>query len=178
MADDPSAGFTVHDAPPGKGADDDKRRQSQRELIIESVQAASVQFWHDPDGQAFATVPLSADRPEGAVMYLRVRGRRFALICRTLYGAANPVIGTHGSRPGSVSDTAMSEAVPAFEAMALASHGYEPGVRLMLDGNVIWIDLGDDQFRSIKVTANGWTIEERTIAPERVNDFDTPGFVI
>jgi len=164
MSDDSSAGFTVDDAPPGNGADNDNKRQAQRELIIEAVQAAGVLFWHDPDGHAFASVPLAADRPEGAVMHLRVRGRRFALVCRRLYGVANPVQGARGFRPGSVSDTAMSEAIPAFEAMALDAPEYEPGVRLMLNGDSVWIDLGDKQFRSIRVTAKGWTVEERTIA--------------
>ena len=111
-------------------------------------------------------MPCKTAESGGALMYFRVRARRFALICRKLYGVANPVDGKHGSRPGSVSDTAMSEALPAFEAMALASgHTYVPDVRLLKNRGAIWIDLGDNTFRAVRVTAEGWTVEKRANAP-------------
>ncbi len=151
--------FTAADA-----KDDDK--QPQREKIIEAVDIAGVKFWRDPDGHAFAAVPLDPlDAEKCAVANYRVRGRRFALICRQLYGAANPVSGTRGTRPGSVSDSAMGEAIPAFEAMAYQMPAHEPGVRLIENRGAIWIDLGDDTFHAIRVTAEGWTVETRAEAP-------------
>jgi energy-coupling factor transporter ATP-binding protein EcfA2 len=138
----------------------------QREKIIEAVEAAGVKFWRDPDGHAYATVPVKIAEPDGAIMHLRVRARRFALLCRRLYGVANPVKGQHGTRPGSVSDSAMSEAIPAFEAMALgADDAFVPSVRLLENRGAVWIDMGDDTFRAIRVTAKGWTIETRANAP-------------
>ena len=129
--DDPS-GFTVKDEPPpGSAAGEKQEKVPQREKIIEAVADAGVQFWCDPDGHAFATVPCEDPEPDGPIMHLRVRGRRFALICRRLYGEANPVNGPYGSRPGSVSDSAMSEAVPAFEAMALATNAVSSCVNLV-----------------------------------------------
>ncbi len=164
--DDPS-GFTVKDEPPpGSAAGEKQEKVPQREKIIEAVADAGVQFWCDPDGHAFATVPCEDPEPDGPIMHLRVRGRRFALICRRLYGEANPVNGPYGSRPGSVSDSAMGEAVPAFEAMALATNVVnEPGVRLIESRGSIWIDLRDETFRAIRVTAEGWTIEKQANAP-------------
>jgi putative DNA primase/helicase len=164
MAD--ASGFTMHDQPPGSAAAHEPRREHepQRERIIDAVQSAGVSFWHDPDGQAFATVPCNVADRTGALMHLRVRGRRFALICRRLYGKAHPVNGAHVPRPGSVSDSAMTEAISAFEAVALASETYAPDVRLLWNAGAIWIDLGDVTFRAIRVTADGWHIENRAIA--------------
>src|SRR5580700_271477 len=106
------AGFTVSDAPTGE---EKKERTPQRERIIEAVQNAGVTFWRDADGHGFATVPL-----EGTLRRYRVRSRTFGLVVRSLYGAFNRVTGRNGStRPGSVSDSALAEAISAFEAMAL-----------------------------------------------------------
>jgi hypothetical protein len=150
------AGFHIEDAP-------ETEKVPQRERIIDAVQTAGAVFWRDPDGIAYATVP---NLPEGAVMHLRVRGRKFALVCRLLYGAANKVNGSRGERPGSVSDSAMAEAVNAFEAMSLASaNNLIPGVRLVETDGAIWIDLGDNTFKAIRVTFEGWAIETRANAP-------------
>src|SRR3954451_21498900 len=91
-----ATGFTIKNTPP---QNDDSERTPQREKIIDAVQAAGAMFWRDPDGHAFAAVPCDIKDPGGAIMHLRVRGRRFALICRRLYGAANWVNGPRGARP-------------------------------------------------------------------------------
>jgi hypothetical protein len=159
---DSSKGFTMRGLADGDGKDD----LPQREEIIDAVQAAGVKFWRDPDGHAFAVVPRDPLDPEKcAVASYRVRGRRFALICRQLYRAANPVSGSRGTRPGSASDSAMAEAIPAFEAIALAEPAHHPGVRLIENRGAIWIDLGDDTFRGVRVTPEGWAVVSRADAP-------------
>jgi hypothetical protein len=161
---DGSKGFSISGITSTDEKDDD--RQPQREKIIDAVIAAGVKFWHDRDGHAYASVPCNVLEPDGAVMHLPVRRRRFALTCRRLFGAANPVVSQHGIRPGSVSDSAMSEALPAFEAMALEQAGaLDPHVRLIENEGAIWIDLGDDTYRAIRVTAKGWAVVKRANAP-------------
>ncbi len=142
------------DEKPGKGP-------AQRELIIEAVQDAGVIFWRDADGFAFATVPLN-----GTLRRYRVRSRNFGLVVRSLYGEANPVTGRNGiTRHGSVSDKAMAEAMPAFEAMALTGEVKNPAVRVLLLENSIILDLGDDLWRAVVINANGWHVMEKTAAP-------------
>ncbi len=161
---DGSKGFTVR----GFTAADEKEDKAppQREKIIEAVDMAGVKFWRDPDSHAYAAVPLDPlDAEKCAVANYRVRGRQFAMICRQLYGAANPVSGPRGTRPGSVSDSAMAEAIPAFEAMSYQMPAHESGVRLIENRGAIWIDLGDDTFRAIRVTAEGWAVVTRADAP-------------
>lgn len=140
--------------------DDDDQKQPQRERIIEAVQDAKVTFWRDADGDAFATVPRGDE-----IRRYRVRSRSFAMVVRSLYGQANPVTGRNGVRPGSVSDLAMREALPAFEAMALAGELRTPNVRTMRHGNAVWLDLGDDKWRLVCISDEGWRMVDAADVP-------------
>ena len=156
---DGSKGFTISGIEPDE-------RQPQREKIIEAVAAAGVVFFRCPDGHAYATVPLNPDLGDASpVAHYRVRGRRFQLLCRKLFGTANPVASARGARPGSVSDSAMNEAIPAFEAMALGGGAQLPAVRLMQNNGAVWLDLGDDTHRAVRIAAEGWTVVCRVDAP-------------
>lgn len=156
------AAFTVD----AVAIDQDDDGLPQREKIIGGVIAAGARLWRDEDGEAFVTIPKVITEPDGALMHMAIRSRRFALIARRLYGIANPVTGPTGTRPGSVSDSAMSEAIPAFEAIALASDNVmNPGVRLLRNAAAIWLDLGDESHCAVRITAEGWAIEARAEAP-------------
>ena len=161
---DGNKGFTVSTTAIGTPSDDHDR-QPQREKIIDAVMAAGMTFWRDRDGIAYATVILDATIPNGAVAHYRMRGRRFGLTVRRIYGLANPVHGQRGTRPGAVSDSAMGEAIPALEALALAGPACQPAVRLAENCGAVWIDLGDDTHHAIRVTSAGWTVETRAEAP-------------
>ena len=100
---DGNKGFTVSTTAIGTPSDDHDR-QPQREKIIDAVMAAGMTFWRDRDGIAYATVILDATIPNGAVAHYRMRGRRFGLTVRRIYGLANPVHGQRGTRPGAVSE--------------------------------------------------------------------------
>ena len=168
-------GFTISDPPaPPENADAKGRKQSQRERIIDSVQDAEVTFWRDADGNAFATVPYQEQKRR-----YRVRSRAFALMVRSLYGAANPVTGKNGARPGSVSDAAMNDALAAFEAMALTGEVRTPEVRCMLHASAVWLDLGDDGWRVVRVSPEGWRIVDAAdvslIRPNGTRALPTPG---
>ncbi len=93
-------------------------RENKRDQVIAAVLDAGVAFWRDAGGAAYATVAR-----EGRVERHAVRSSTFKNIVRLLYGDANPVAmksrGADAVRPGSVPDQALSEALGAFEALAL-----------------------------------------------------------
>lgn len=134
------------------------QRESRSERIVSAVLDAGVTFWRDPRGTAYATIP----REERIERYA-VRGTSFKNIVRLLYGDANPaaVKGKAGetARPGSVSDHALSEALGAFEALALRGEEREPRPRLCRapDG-AVWLDLGRPDWSLVEVTAMRWRI--------------------
>ncbi len=147
-----------------KGDDEEggkKGKTPASDLVIDAVLGAGVTFWRDADGEVYARVSVG-----DGVMNLPIRGKRFETVCRQLYGRAFPVMGAHGKRPGGVNDNTIATAISAFTAMGLESNDvFTPGVRLAEHEGAIWIDLGDDTYRAIRVTADGWTIESRTTAP-------------
>lgn len=137
---------------------------AQRDRVLEAVLGAGVSFWQDTDGVAYATVPAGNGR--GQQRY-RVKSGRFKLVVRALYARANPrsVGGLGLVIPGSISDTAMNEAVPALEALALDGPVLEPDVRACRWQGAVWLDLGCPAWRLVRVDAHGWRVVDGADVP-------------
>jgi hypothetical protein len=149
----PGGGFTIGNKPPPR-----KKEPGQRDRLIEVAVTSGITYWHDPDGNAFATV-----KRDGRIERYRVRSAAFKQLLRRLYGDAYPnLIATKKAGftvPGGVSDTAMNEVLPTLEALAQNGPTRVPAVRVCGDpASTIWIDLGDETWRLVKVTAAGWQI--------------------
>jgi len=144
-------------------SEEEGKKLTQRERLLETVLAAGITFFHDADGCAFAAVPGDG----GSLSYYRVGSRRFELAARVIYGNANrSVVGAKGVViPGSVGATAWAEAVTSFEAMALEGPAREVEVRAIKREEVVWIDLGRVDWRGVRVTAEGWQVVTRIDAP-------------
>lgn len=141
-----------------KRADDKEKKNKtpQRDMIIETVITNGAEFWRDPDGTAYVTLPR-----EGRMERYRVRSGAFRSVIRALYAERNLRQTDEGLLlPGSISDKAMAEALPALEAMVLRADTTtrEPGLRSIKIGNTVWIDLGTPDWSLIKVTKEGWEI--------------------
>ena len=140
-------------------------RENKRDQVIAAVLDARVAFWRDTRGAAFATVPR-----DGRVERHAVRSTSFKNIVRLLYGDANPVAmkgrGVEATRPGSVPDQALSEALGAFEALALRGAEREPRPRLCRepDGGV-WLDLGRPDWSLVRIAPDGWRLVEAADVP-------------
>ena len=140
-------------------------RENKRDQVIAAVLDAGVTFWRDTRGAAYATV-----RREGRVERHAVRATTFKNITRLLYGDANPVAmksrGADAARPGSVPDQSLSEALGAFEAMALRGAERDPRPRLRREPDgVVWLDLGRPDWSLVRVAADGWRLVESADVP-------------
>ena len=155
----PNGARVVEDSVAGEGA-----KKAQRDRLLEAVLEACVTFWQDPDGIAYATVPAGGG--SGQQRY-RVRSRRFALVVRDLYGRANQrTVGGRGLViPGSISDTALAETLPALEAMALHGPVWEPDVRACRWQGAVWLDLGGADWRLVRVDAASWRVVDGAVLP-------------
>jgi hypothetical protein len=149
--------FDAEPEPEPKG----KRPPPQRDRVIDVVLSAGAVFWRDADSVAFATIPGN----DGQTQRYKVRSSAFKLAVRAIYATACPVKSSNGNRPGSISDTAMRETIPAFEALACGGATKAPDVRCLRDESGVWIDLGDDSWRAVHITAAGWKVVELTEAP-------------
>ena len=155
----PNGVRVVEDGGPNEGA-----KTAQRDRLLEAVLGAGLTFWRDPDGTAYATLP--ACDTSGQQRYA-VRSRRFALVVRALYGRANQrSVGGRGLViPGSVSDTALAEALPALEAVALDGPVCEPDVRACRWQGAVWLDLGGPDWRLVRVRPGAWQVVDGADLP-------------
>lgn len=124
------------------------------------VLAAGVTFWSAADDQAYATV-----KDGTRTCRYRVASQAFAKVVRRIYGQAHPVCGKGGSRPGSVSISAVNEVIPALEAMAIEGDVRRPEVRVGEYDGAVWLDLGSPDWHLIRITAEGWELVGQADVP-------------
>jgi hypothetical protein len=182
MADD---GFTIADEPPsnvvplkasgrraaGKPKNKPERqaergrggRDNTREQAIEAMLDLNTTFWRDPRGDAYATIPQGARLERYAV-----RGRDFRNMVRLAFGDLYPVeseASGRPSRPGSIPDNSLNEAIGTFEAMALRGAVRDPRPRLCRAEDAVWLDLGSPDWRLVRIDAAGWTVLDSADVP-------------
>ena len=156
MAD--GSGFSIGPALPGRNEGDARSSGGvpHRDRIIEAVLAEGATFWPDADGAAHVTLPAGAGI--GPRRY-RVASPDFRMVVRQVIARRHPRTLPNGkSIPGSASDTAMNEALPTLEAMALDRPKRDAGVRVCLTDGAVWLDLGRPDWSVVRVTADGWEI--------------------
>ncbi|RKK05296.1 hypothetical protein EBE87_06860 [Pseudoroseomonas wenyumeiae] len=146
-------------AEPPKGAS----RDNAREQAIEAMLDLGATFWRDPRGDAYATIPQA-----GRLERYAVRGRDFRNTVRLTYGDRFPVeseVEGRAARPGSIPDQALNEAIGTFEAMALRGQVRDPRPRLCRDQGAVWLDLGADDWRVVRVDGDGWAVQDCADVP-------------
>ncbi len=133
----------------GRQRGQDDNSPSQKDLLV--TLTCSANLWHSPDKVAYASFPVG-DHTENAA----VRSKPFR------YWVINRFFEEMGSAPGS---QATEDALRVIEARAIYNgREYEANRRLSSDGNSIYIDIGDADWRVIEVTPTGWRIIDKTPA--------------
>ena len=108
--------------------------------------AQRADLWHAPDGEAYATLEV-----DGHHETYRVRSRPYEGLLRREYWRR------YHEAPA---DDAYKSALRVIEALAVHD-GPERAVyhRVAEHDGDLWIDLGDSAWRSVRVTATGYTVE-------------------
>ncbi len=157
----------THDAPynPNQSVDAEgsDKKSTQRDLIVAC--AENVEFWHDADRTAYATMNSGTHSEHHLV-----RSRLF----RDWLGYAYFI-----KYRGAPSAQATEDALRVLEAMAkFDGREHTPAVRIgEYDGN-IYIDICDDGWRAIEVTPTSWRVVDnppvRFIRPKGMRSLPTP----
>jgi hypothetical protein len=150
---------------PKRGDGEDKVKDVQRDQLIEVALTSGISYWHDFDGNAFATVTSN-----GQIARYRLRSAAFKRLLRLCYGDAHPNVKATAKAgflvPGGVSDTTMNEVLPTLEGVAQQGPARVPTVRVCRDSDgTVWIDLCDETWRLVRVTASGWEIVQAADVP-------------
>lgn len=136
------AGKTQQD----KGEDEKKKRESKTDKLIDMA-LAQFEFFHDKDLKAYATIPREKHRE---TYTLRSKGFRTCLA------------GQYWNQYGEgISGQVNQDVLGTLEGNAI--HGgpcYPVYVRLAESGGNIYLDLGNERYDVVEITADGWRILE------------------
>jgi hypothetical protein len=101
-------------------------------------------FFHTPDHRAFACMRVN-DHTET----IAVRSRKFRAFLIRAY---------HTGNGKSASSAAIEEAIAFFEGSALCGEQQTVHTRLAAHDNAIYLDLCNDRWQVVKITAKGWRV--------------------
>lgn len=121
---------------------DGRKSKQQREQVMK---AADCELWHDADENAYASIPMN-----GHLEHWPVKSAQFK---RWLTGIAYRETGEL------IGGQKLEDFVRYFEWRAIQEGPeHRAFVRVGRAGNAIYLDLADDDWRAVEVTANGWQI--------------------
>lgn len=120
-------------------------------LVQSLMQQPGIEFFHDQYGDAFVRVPVNGHEevwPCDSREFRRYIAREFYVLTEGKETATNDAIST---------------AINAIEGKAVFDgQEYKLSVRATrTEDGAIWYDLGDDSWRAVKVTKEGWQIQEK-----------------
>ncbi len=131
---------TVADTTEKEGA---HGRPSASKLLVSL--AHGVKLWHTPDDVAYASIPVGDHIEQWP---LRSKGFR-SWLTKMLWE----------SDQRAAPSQAMQDALSVLEGMAIHDgEEHKVHVRLAERGRNIYLDLADDRWRAVEVTANGWHV--------------------
>jgi putative DNA primase/helicase len=148
--DEKRAGDLVASAAPANGESGPRpRRKRQRDYVIGAViDTQGVELWRDPGGATYATVPVNGHAENWS---LRSHGLE-----RWLSGLYYRKTGVALSGQA-LEDIRRTLDIKAYEDGAQ----YEPFVRVGGYNGRIYLDLCNDTWRAVEITARGWHIVDR-----------------
>jgi len=124
-----------------------KKKGSQGTMLTRLCQDEA-ELWHDPDGNAWATVPVG-----GHHEHHRIRSRSFRTWTRRRF---------YENEGKSPSAQAVQDAVENLCGIAeFDGDEHRVSVRLAEHAGALYLDLADTHWRAVEITAKGWRVVER-----------------
>lgn len=133
----------------------EKNEQSQATKLVAIGLGENVRLWRSPERQCYAAVRVNEHWENHSL-----ESTGFAQWISYEYGRRN--VATHDGEqvpqvPGAGS---MRDAIGQLKGYAqFKGQTLVPATRVGGDEKEIWIDLGDDEWNAVRVTAGGWTVE-------------------
>jgi len=132
-----------------QSAADKRREQKAAEMAALMI---GVELWHDAEGDAFATIETNGHReswPVSSKTFARfIKGRAYA------------------ATQTAMSDDAWQDVKSALEAQAIfGGEKYETAIRICRTADAIYLDLADENWRAVRVTADGWSVVSAADCP-------------
>ncbi len=121
------------------------QRKSQADRIVEHVEASGTELFHDLAGDGWARIPL-----ENHKEIWNCRSKNFRRWLSRLFWSLE------NKAPNS---QAIQSALNVIEAKArFDGEKHELSNRVAFHGNAIWYDLGDSEWRAVRIDSKGWNV--------------------
>ncbi len=119
------------------------QQKSKAAQLAEQGQRLTVELWHDPEGNGWSTIEV-----DGHLEHYRITNKAFRRWLRAAY---------YRDTGGSTSRQSENDAVNLLEAVACHAGERHPVFTRIAEVNgAVWIDLCDDDWTVVEVTAEGW----------------------
>ncbi len=142
------------DAEAGGGKGGRRRGPAVRDTLMELVE--HLELWHTPEREAWATLGVN-----GHLENWPAKGEWFR------DWLAGEYYQRYGTSPG---ETAITDAVGTIAAKARLGATHELHLRVGRAGSTIWLDLGDETWRAVRIDAKGWeTVNKAGVKFRRVD---------
>jgi len=138
-------GSALGNASEGGGEAGRKRSPPQRDNLVSLADGA--ELWHTPEGDSWATIPI-----DGHFEHWGIRSRAFRAWMAGRYFDAT------GGAPGRQS---LEDALCVLDMKCQRGPKYRVFLRTGEADGAIFIDLADEQWRAVKITAYGWEVCDR-----------------
>jgi hypothetical protein len=125
-----------------------RERENQATRLVQMALEAGVELWHDPEGDAWVTIPVL-----GHYEHRRVTSRAFKLwLQRLFYEQEERAAGSQGVTDalGILQARALFDGPQHMTHVRVASHEYK-----------IYLDLADEEWRVVEIDADGWRVVDR-----------------
>lgn len=137
----------------GKQQQENEAKASAATQLTFLMLQTATELWHSPDREPFATFT----EPGGIVSHVAVYSSDFAELAQRLF---------YLKTQRAIASDAVKAAVNTVAAEAkYAGAEHEVYCRIAHHGGAVWIDLGDDAWRAVRIDADGWTIVEARDVP-------------
>ena len=124
-----------------RGGDDGS---TQRDGLVGIARNGGAQFWHAPDGEAFATIPIENHYENWAI-----RSAGFMGWLRGIF------FDVHGVSPGG---QAMADALGTLEVFCARGPEFATAIRIGGSASTTYLDLGDRDWRAVEIDAGAWRV--------------------
>jgi putative DNA primase/helicase len=133
-------------APTASGNAGRRRRTPQRDTLIAAADAC--EFWRDANRIAYATFDVNSHQE-----HWPVQSREFRMwMSSQFYKETGMAIGGQ----------ALADGIRILEAKAVNEGAcHEPFIRIGRQGKKLYLDLCDEHWRAVEITADGWSVVEK-----------------
>ncbi|WP_051913689.1 toprim domain-containing protein [Thermorudis peleae] len=120
-------------------------RRSQATRVLELVESRGLELWHTPDDEPWATIPVGEERE-----HWPLASRAFRTWLQRAFYERYGELAHH---------QAVADAIDALSGRALFDGAEHPVfVRIAEHAGALYLDLADEQWRAVEITADGWRV--------------------